>query len=164
MSTKVMINGQQFEASAISMPESGRLFRSAWDTPKNGVVRLDIEKVGEMCHDARRRWRDHQESQPFKYGSDTFDSDEKSLARIERISNMAAKGLTLPKSFTSASGKEVEVTAEWLDGLYVASIQHTVDVHEENKKRKDEIDKAVNAEDMKTLQSLFEEMKDVVGE
>lgn len=168
MPNQIKIEGQMFDANKVTLPESGRLFRSAWIEPDDSlvekVIRLDVAKVGELCHQKRRDWRNWKESQPFNFGKDTFDSDEKSLTRIERLSNLAAKGIDLPKTFTSHTGKEHPVTTEWLDELYAASINHVVSVHEENKKLKTKIDRLCKSKDVDGLQQLFEKLDAEISE
>jgi hypothetical protein len=48
MTTQITINGQTYDAGSLTLPGSGRAFRSAWTTPINGVVQLDAAKLREM--------------------------------------------------------------------------------------------------------------------
>lgn len=48
MTTQIIINGQAYEAGALTQPASGRMFRDAWDTPVNGVIQLNAAKLKEM--------------------------------------------------------------------------------------------------------------------
>jgi hypothetical protein len=48
MTTQIQINGQMYDAGSLTLPDSGRAFRSAWTTPINGVVQLDAAKVKEL--------------------------------------------------------------------------------------------------------------------
>jgi len=171
MGNKVIINGQQFEASSISMPESGRLFRSAWNAPTNGVIQLDIEKVGEMCHSKREEWRKKMDTQPFPYDGDTFDKDELSINRIIGLRQMSRDavedGTTLeaqitalggPTVFISSSNKEHQITDSWVKGLFQAMSAHTVTVHGQNESKKSEIDTAVSVNDLSALKTIYEDM------
>ena len=141
-------------------PLSGRMFRDAYKTPDDeNVIRLHMDKVGDIVHNLRRVWRLWKEQQPIEYEGDMFDCDEKSLLRIERMNGMAEKGLPLPKTFTSANSKEHKITPEWIQGLYAKIIQQSFTAHEESKKFKITINKHVKGKKEMLLKKLAEKFE-----
>lgn len=42
MTTYININGVDYDASALTLPSEGRMFRNAWDTPSGGAITTDL--------------------------------------------------------------------------------------------------------------------------
>ena len=75
------IEGQTYDASALSLPPSGRMFRNAWAAPKDGVIAVDMARARALHREALRREREaafkphdamvHQTEVPIMLGTAT---------------------------------------------------------------------------------------------
>jgi hypothetical protein len=45
MTTQIVIEGQTYDASTLTQPASGRMFRDAWAAPVDNVIQLDATKL-----------------------------------------------------------------------------------------------------------------------
>ena len=65
----VIINGQRFALDSLTLPASGRKFRDAWTTPKDGVVQIDLDKAKELkSEQVRAELRDRWEAAGGPFG------------------------------------------------------------------------------------------------
>ncbi len=169
--SNVVINGQQYDSGSLTLPASGRLFRSAWDTPSGGVVQLDVDAVADLCHAKRQEWRAMKDREPFPHAADTFDKDADSRDRIAgllQMSNVAqAQATTVeallasqgaPTTFTSATSQEHPINDLFAANLFMDMAAHTASVHGANMTKAADIETARAGSDISTLQSIMEGM------
>lgn len=165
MTNKILIKGDLYEN--VALPESGRMFREAFDTPKENKATLDFAKVAEIVHKKRQAWREQADHDNFPYNGAFFDKSINSTLRIMGLlimaQGIAAQGGTIEATFATMQaspdfididGVGHPITLEFASGLFLAMGVHTTVIHAINLKGAAEIEAALAAKDIKELERL----------